>query len=83
VLGNEHDLYQPDCSIYGGATSWRWWRTALTQTISLFDEYPWTKTGLRVRDGEADWRSGASTACISLITTSAVTRRPRGGDEQT
>jgi hypothetical protein len=43
---------------------------------------PWTKTGLRVRDGEDDRCSGASTACISLITASAVARRPGGGDEQ-
>jgi hypothetical protein len=38
VHGNEHDLHQPDYSICGGATSWRWWRTALTWTISLLDE---------------------------------------------
>jgi hypothetical protein len=42
----------------------------------------WTKTGLRVRDGEGDRRSGVSTACISLAAASMVARRPRGGDEQ-
>jgi hypothetical protein len=42
----------------------------------------WTKTGLRVRDGKGDRRSGASTACISPTAASAVARRPRGGDEQ-
>jgi hypothetical protein len=38
VLGSKHDLHQLDCSICGGAASWRWWRTALIQTISLLDE---------------------------------------------
>jgi hypothetical protein len=42
----------------------------------------WTKTGLRVRDGAGDRRSGASRACISPTAASAVARRPRGGDEQ-
>jgi hypothetical protein len=42
----------------------------------------WTKTGLRVRDGKGNRRSGASTACISPTVASAVARHPRGGDEQ-
>jgi hypothetical protein len=42
----------------------------------------WTKTGLRVRNGEGDRRSGASTACISPTVASAVARRPGGGGGQ-
>jgi hypothetical protein len=38
------------------------------------------KTGLRVRDGEGDRRSGASTACISPVAASTVARHPGGRD---
>jgi hypothetical protein len=41
---------------------------------------PWTKTGLRVRDGEGDRCSRASTAYI--IPAYAVAQRLRGGDGQ-
>jgi hypothetical protein len=42
----------------------------------------WTKTGLRVRDGEGDRCSRASTAYISPTAASAVARRPGGGGGQ-